>query len=111
MAKNLRLTDTVVIPLGGTVSASLTMESSRIPVAIQTPAALTGTSFNFNGSVDGATFYPIYNESTLYAVTVGTAAGRHIALPRAVFEGVKYVQIVSTTVEVAARTIKVISGE
>jgi hypothetical protein len=111
MAKNLRLTDTVVIAISGTVSASLTLDNSRIPLAIVTPSALTGTSFNFNGSIDGTSFYPIYNESTLYAVTVGTSAGRHIALSRAAFEGVRYLQVVSTSAEAAARTIKVVSGE
>lgn len=109
MAKNLRLTDTVVIANGGTVSATLTLEGSRIPLGILTPAALTGTTFTFKASNDNATFYPIYLESTAYSVTVATS--RHIALDRRAMEGVKYFQIVSGSAEGAARTIGVISGE
>ena len=109
MAKNLRLTDTVTIASSGTVSTSLTLENSRVPVAITTPAALTGTAFTFNASADGTTFRPLYYESTQYTVTVSTS--RHVGLNRLAFEGVKHIQIVSGSTETAARTIGVISGE
>ena len=109
MAKNLRLTDTVTIASSGTVSTSLTLENSRVPVAITTPAALTGTAFTFNASADGTTFRPLYYESTQYTVTVSTS--RHVGLNRLAFEGVKHVQIVSGSTETAARTIGIISGE
>lgn len=109
MAKNLRLTDTVTIASSGTVSTSLTLENSRVPVAITTPAALTGTAFTFNASVDGTTFRPLYYESTQYTVTVSTS--RHVGLNRLAFEGVKHIQIVSGSTETAARTIGIISGE
>lgn len=109
MAKNLRLTDTVVIANGGTISTSLTLENNRIPLAIITPSALTGTAFTFNVSNDGSTFTPLYYESTAYSITTSTS--RHHALNRAAFEGVKFLQVVSGTAEGAARTIKVISGE
>jgi hypothetical protein len=109
LAKNLRLTDTVTIASSGTVSTSLTLENSRIPVALTTPAALTGTAFTFNASADGTTFRPLYYESTQYTVTVSTS--RHVGLNRLAFEGVKYLQIVSGSTETASRTIGVISGE
>lgn len=109
MAKNLRLTDTVTIASSGTVSTSLTLENSRVPVAITTPAALTGTAFTFNASADGTTFRPLYYESTQYTVTVSTS--RHVGLNRLAFEGVKHIQIVSGSTETAARTIGIISGE
>ncbi len=109
MAKNLRLTDTVTIANGATVSSTLTMEGSRIPLAILTPAALTGTTLTFKQSSDNATFYPIYYESTSYSVTVSTS--RHVALDRRAMEGVKYFQVVSGSAEGASRSIGVISGE
>ena len=109
MAKNLRLTDTVVIANGGTVSTTLTLENSRIPLALVLPAALTGTAITFKASTDNATFNPVYYESTSYSLTVSTS--RHVSLNRLVFEGVKYLQVVSGSAEGAARTIGVISGE
>jgi len=98
-----------VIASSGTVSATLTLEASRIPLALITPAALTGTTFTFRASNDNATFYPVYLESSAYSVTVSTS--RHIALDRRAMEGVKYFQVVSGSAEAAARTIGVISGE
>ena len=109
MAKNLRLDSTVTIANGGTVSTTLTLEGSRIPLALITPAALTGTTFTFKASNDNATFYPVYLESSSYSVTVSTS--RHIALDRRAMEGVRYLQVVSGSAEGAARTIGVISGE
>ena len=109
MAKNLRV-QTVTIASSGTVSTSLTLEGGRIPIAIQTPSALTGTAFTFNSSSDsGANFASVYNGSTQYSVNVGTT--RHVALSRDAMDGVKVFQIVSGTTETAARTITVISGE
>lgn len=109
MAKNLKLTDTVVIASSGTTSTTLTLEGSRIPLALVLPAALTGTAITFRASNDNATFYPVYYESTAYSVTVSTS--RHVALDRRVFEGVRYLQLVSGSSEASARTIGVISGE
>jgi len=109
LAKNLRLTDTVTIASSGTVSTSLTLENGRIPLAVITPAALTGTALTFNVSNDGATFTPLYYESTAYSLTTSTS--RYHALNRVAFEGVKYLQVVSGSAEGASRIIKVISGE
>lgn len=108
MARNLKLTDTVSIPSSGTTSTSLQLQGT-IPLAIQTPATLTGTSFTFQSSVDGSTWYDLYNGSTLYSVTV--AANRYVALNPDVFESVRYVRIVSGSTEAASRTIYIISGE
>jgi hypothetical protein len=109
LAKNLRLTDTVTIASSGTTSTTLTLENNRIPLAIILPAALSGTSVKFQASNDNATFTPMYYESTEINIGVGTS--RHVALNRDQFEAVKYLKLVSTSTETAARTITVISGE
>jgi hypothetical protein len=109
LAKNLRLSDTVTIASSGTTSTTLTLENNRIPLAIVLPAALTGTSIKFQASNDNATFNPVYYESAEINIGVGTS--RHVALNRANFEAVKYLKLVSTSTETAARTITVISGE
>ena len=109
MAKNLALTDTVTIANAGTTSTSISMSRGRVPLAVLTPAALTGTTFTFEASVDGTNFYDLYNGGTEYSVTV--AASRYIALNPDVFQGVQYERLVSGSSEGASRTIYVISGE
>ena len=109
MAKNLKVS-TVTIASSGTTSDTLTLENSRVPLALETPAALTGTTFTFkSASSSGGTPAPLYYEGTAYSVTVGTS--RHIALDRRAFEGVKYLQVVSGSSEGGARVITVITGE
>jgi hypothetical protein len=110
LAKNLSYdSTTVTIANTATVSSVLTLDRGRIPLALITPAALTGTTFTFQSSADGNTYVPIYYESTAYSVTVSTS--RHIALDRRAFEAVKYLKIVSGSAEGALRTIGVVTGE
>lgn len=109
MAKQLRLTDTVTIASSGTTSTALTLQGNRVPLALITPASLTGTSFTFQGSNDDATYTQIYNEGTAYSVTV--AASRFVALARQPFEGVRYLKVISNSSEAASRSIVVINGE
>jgi hypothetical protein len=86
------------------------MERNRVPLAIVTPAALTGTTLKFQASLDeGTTFYPIYNEGTEYSVTVNIS--RFVALNPNVFQGVPCIRVVSGSSEAASRIIGVVSGE
>lgn len=110
MAKNIQRSDTVTIASSGTTSTSLLMERNRVPLAIVTPAALTGTTIKFQASVDdGATFVPLYNEGTEYSVTVNTS--RFVALNPNVFQGVVLLRLVSGSSEAASRVIGIVSGE
>lgn len=98
------------IPNAGTDSATITMEPGRIPVALELPAAFTGTTITFKAATaSSGTPIALYYESTLYSVTV--APSRYVSLNRAAFEGVKYLQIVSGSAETASRTINVMTGE
>ena len=109
MAKNLTLTDTVTIASSGTTSTALTLQGGRVPIAIVTPSALTGTAFTFQASTDGTNFFNLYNEATQYSVAVNIS--RYIALNPDVFQAIRYIRIVSGSSEAALRTISVISGE
>ena len=109
MARNLLLSDSVTIASSGTTSTTLQMTKGRVPLAIVTPAALTGTSFTFQSSHDDSTYCDLYNGSTLYSVTVGTS--RYVALNPDVMQGVQFIRVVSGSAEGATRTIRVISGE
>lgn len=109
MAKNSKAI-AIVIPTSGTESAVLTLDLGRIPVALEMPSAFTGTTLTFKASSsESGIAVPLYFESTLYSVTVGPS--RYVSLNRAAFEGVKFLTIVSGTVEPAARTINVVIGE
>ena len=78
-------------------------------VALITPAALTGTTFTFEASVDGTTFAPVYNEATLYSLTVSTS--RYIALNLSVFAGAQNIKVVSGSAEAGDRQIALVVRE
>ena len=94
---------------GATKSAELRTGYRTSVVAVVTPSALTGSAFTFEGSLDGTTFVPVYNEGTQYSVNVGTS--RYVALNAAVFQGLQSIKIVSGTQEGADRTIQVVLKE
>jgi hypothetical protein len=110
LAKNLSYdSTTVTLANTATVTAPIECTRGRIPLALVIPAGLTGTSFTFNVSSDGVTFYPLYYEATAYTVTV--ASSRHVALDRRAFEGVKHMKITSGTAQSGAIVIGVVQGE
>ena len=94
---------------GQTKSAELRTGYRTSVVALVTPAALTGTAFTFEGSLDGSTFVPVYNEATQYSVNVGTS--RYVALNASVFQGLQSIKVVSGSSEAAERTIQVVLKE
>jgi hypothetical protein len=100
---------TTTIAQSDTKSAEIRSGYRTSIVALITPAALTGTAFTFEGSVDGTTFVPVYNEGTQYSVNVGTS--RYVALNNSVLGGLQSIKIVSGSSEAAARTIQVILKE
>ena len=110
MAKGL-FADATTIANGATVSATVSFERNRVPLAVIMPAAFTGTSITFQVSFDGSTFQPLYNESTLYSITVSTSVARTYALSRQAMDGVKHLRVVSQASEGAIRTLSIVSGE
>lgn len=111
MAKNTKAT-TVRIANGGTATATITLDLNKIPLALDIPAAFTGTSISFKASaLSSGPLDPLYYESTLYTVSVG--ASRFISLNRAAFEGVRFIQLVSNagSGEGADRDIVLVTGE
>lgn len=112
MAKN-RTNQTAQIIAGAFKSSAVNCPVTASPMAIVVPAALTGSSFTFEASADGNTYAPLYDESTLYTVTVGTS--RYIALKESVFKPVRYLKVVSNATgpsyETAIRDIIVVCAE
>jgi hypothetical protein len=103
---NPRKVKNAVIANDETKSSAVETGVDASVVAIVTPSSLTGTSFTFEGSVDGSTYVPLYNEGTSYSVDVGTS--RYVALDPAVLCGLQFIKIVSGSSEAAERTIQVV---
>jgi len=106
LAKNLKLTDKVTFA-SGTTSTGIQLQGT-MPLAIVTPTGLASTSVTFQSSLDGSSYFDLYNGSTAYSLTV--AASRYIALNPDVFEGVRYIRIIAGSSE-TAKDIFIVSGE
>jgi hypothetical protein len=112
LAKNISYA-AVSIANGATTSSAITLDANRIPLSIRTPAVMTGTALTFEASTDadGTAYYPLYDESTLYSITISTSAARVYAFKRSVMDGVKQIKVVSNGTEAAARSLVLVSGE
>lgn len=72
------------------------------------PAGMTSTSITFQASVDGTTFYDVYDSTnTQISVTIDSSA-KIIKLDPADFVGLEYLKLVTGSAEGADRTIGLI---
>jgi hypothetical protein len=110
LAKNIAVQE-VTVANAGTTSTSITIERGRIPIAIQTPSALTSTAMTFQASFDGTTFATIQNEGAGSDYSITVAASKFITLKRSAMEGAKYFRLVCGSSEGASRAIQVVVGE
>lgn len=80
-----------------------------VPVAVETPAALTGTSISFTAcTTEGGTYVPIHKEDgSAYAITVSASAARLTALDPKYMRGVRYLKLVGSS-QAADRSLKVL---
>lgn len=97
----------VAIANGQTVSDAVDLGGLR-PIALVTPAALTGTAFTFQASVDGSTYVAVYDSSGS-AVSVTVSTSRYIVLSPTTFAGIRFLKVVSGSAEGGARTIQVVA--
>lgn len=99
-------TSTVTIASSGTVSTAVDLGGHNL-VGIQTPAALTGTTMTFQGSVDGSTYNVLYDtDGTALSITV--AVDSLILIVPSDFAAVRYLKLVSGSSEGAERTITLV---
>lgn len=105
-----RATDVATIPSSGTNSTAVYVPTRRSLVGVQLPAAMTSTSMTFQSSNDdGATWVPIYNESTAYSLTI--AASRYQSVNTQVFAGVSLLRVIGGSSEGAARDITLVFSD
>lgn len=95
---------TVTISSGQTKSNALKLYGTT-PVVVEMPAAITGTSLSFEGSIDGGTTFTPINTST-GALTYTVAASNCYVLNPANFCGFDEVKLVMAS-QGADRTIKI----
>jgi len=88
--------DTATILSGASLSDVVELNDSVL-AAIETPAAMTGTSFTFQGSFDKQNFFNVYDDSGV-EVSVTSAASRFIIINSpSKFLGMKFLKIRSGT--------------
>jgi hypothetical protein len=87
----------VNIAAGAALSGAIQIGGGRVS-AIVMPAVWTTANLTFQGSIDGTTYYDVYDEAgSEYGVTA--AASRYIALDAGALElsGVQYLKVRSGT--------------
>ena len=97
----------LTIPDGGTTTPALDL-SDYLLSGIVCPAEFDGTTITFTAArTPEGTYRPVYNTDGT-ALTVTTAASRHIAIVPETFAGVRYVKLVAGTAQTGATTLTLV---
>jgi len=100
-------TATVTIASGQSLSAAVAL-GAGVPLAMQIPAAITGTELTVQGSLDGITYTDIFDSGVELSIPV--LASQNVVLPASALAGFSYFKFRSGTASVptnqgAARTL------
>jgi YD repeat-containing protein len=103
---------TVTIANGASLSGAVFL-GAGVPLAVQMPAAFTGTQLTFQTSHDGTTYQNMYDDSG-NEVAVTVAASRNVALPASMMAAWRYLKLrsgtaASPTAEGGNRTIMLVN--
>jgi hypothetical protein len=94
------------IASGQTSSAAIPTSGLSL-VGIQMPAAFTGTTVTFLGSLDGTTYQTLKSTTSGTSLSYTVAQGTYVAIDPVPFYGLPYIKIVSGSAEGAARTLAI----
>lgn len=94
------------IASGQTVSAAIPTAGLSL-CGVQLPAAFTGTTLTFQGSVDGTTYQVIKSTTSGTSLSYTVAQGTFAAIDPTPFYGLSYIKLVSGSSEGAARAFTV----
>lgn len=102
-------TATVTITSGQSLSSGFCI-GAGVPLAVQMPAAFTGTEITFQGSLDGTTYQNVYDGA--FEVSVTVAASRNVGLPASSLAAYTYLKLRSgnaatPTAEAGTRTLTI----
>lgn len=101
-------TSTATITSGSASSSAVDLRGTELQ-AIVTPAALTGTTLTLYASIDDSTYNVLTNmQGTTVSAVV--AASKHILVdPTVNWRGVRWLKLISSSTEAAARSITLVS--
>lgn len=97
----------VTILNGQTESSAVDLQGLTL-IAIETPAALTGTQFEFKASDDGVTYLDYYNTQGIKA-SAQVGVDRYVAFAAQDFASTRFLKVVSNAAEGADRTIQLVA--
>jgi hypothetical protein len=97
---------TATIPISTATTGAIATKGLTL-VGVQLPAAFTGTTLTFTGSVDGTTYQPVYSTTSGTALSYTVAQGHYVAIDPVPFYGLAYIKLVSGSTEGTARTLLV----
>lgn len=95
-------THDLTIASGASTSSSVEIDD-RLPVGLQMPSALTGTSYSVQVSYDGTTFATLYASGSAVSITHTNSAIERLV--PADFAMAKHIRFVSDGTEGAGRTL------
>ena len=96
---------TATIANGQTVSGAVYI-GDKLPVTLLMPAAFTGATVSFQGSLDGSAYQAVNVGGAAYSETV--AASKNVTLDPSAFAGFRWIKVVSASAEAAARSVGVV---
>lgn len=91
---------------GATTSAAIPTKGLTL-VGVQLPAAFTGTTITFTGSVDGTTYQAVKSTTSGTALSYTVAQGTYAAIDPIPFYGLAFIKLVSGSSEGGARSFSV----
>ncbi|MCP5362084.1 MAG: hypothetical protein H6908_05580 [Hyphomicrobiales bacterium] len=99
---------TITIASGQTTSDAVDLRGTTL-IAIQMPGSWTSADISFQASIDGSTFYDVYDSQGV-AVTYAAGASQLISVHNvAAMAGLRYLKLVSSAAQGADRSLTLIS--
>ena len=97
----------LTIANGGTTSTAYELGGTHL-IGILMPSAFTGIKLTIEGSIDGTNFYQLYGSTSGTAKEIKVAANKFIEIESNYDNPFNYIRLVSNSVEVGERKIKII---
>ena len=99
---------TIVVATSTTVSSECDLGGTMI-VGIQTPATFTGTAITFQAATASGGTYNAVKDGAGSSVSVTVANGQYIAIDPTKLKGIRFIKLVSGSVEGADRILTIFS--
>lgn len=97
----------LTIANGATISTSYELGGTHL-IGILIPSAFTGIKLTIEGSIDGTNFYQLYGSTSGAPKEIKVAVNKFIEIESNYDNPFNYIRLVSNSVEVGERKIKII---